>query len=36
MANELGEDTVLTAADHAYLAAVELLLDAYPDMRMGE
>jgi hypothetical protein len=36
MANELKEDTVLTETDRAYLAAREPLLDAYPEMRLGE
>ena len=36
MSDEVEEDTVLTEADRAYLAAVELLLDAYPEMRLGE
>ena len=36
MSDELEEDTVLTEADRAYLAAVEALLDAYPEMRLGE
>ncbi len=36
MNDEVEEDTVLTEADRAYLAAVELLLDAYPEMRLGE
>jgi hypothetical protein len=36
MSDEVGPDTVLTAADRVYLAAVELLLDAYPEMRLGE
>ncbi len=31
-----GTDTVLTEADRVYLAAVEPLLDAYPEMRLGE
>ena len=35
MSDEVGADTVLTEADRAYLAAVELLLDAYPEMRLG-
>lgn len=30
MSDEVGEDTLLTAADRAYLAAVEVLLDALP------
>jgi hypothetical protein len=33
---EIQEDTVLTEADWSYLAAVEPLLDVYPEMRMGE
>lgn len=33
---EVGEDTVLSAADRAHHAAVELLLDAYPEMRLGD
>jgi len=36
MNDDVGADTVLTEADRAYLAAVELLLDAYPEMRLGE
>lgn len=36
MSDEVKEDTVLTEVDRAYLAAVEALLDAYPEMRMGE
>ena len=36
MSDEVEEDSVLTEADRAYLSAVELLLDAYPEMRMGE
>ena len=36
MSDEVEERTVLTEADLAYLAAVELLLDAYPEMRLGE
>ncbi len=36
MSDEIAEDTVLTAVDRDYLTAVELLLDAYPEMRMGE
>ena len=36
MKDEVGEDGVLTEADRAYLTAVELLLDAYPEMRLGE
>ncbi len=36
MSEEVEEDTVLTEADRAYLTAVELLLDAYPEMRLGE
>ena len=36
MSDEVEEDTVLTEADRAYLTAVELLLDAYPEMRLGE
>ena len=35
MGDEIDEDTVLTEADRAYLTAVELLLDAYPEMRLG-
>ena len=35
MSDEVGEDTVLTEADRAYLAAVEALLDTYPEMRLG-
>jgi hypothetical protein len=34
--DELDEDTELTSTDRTYLAAVELLLDAYPEMRTGE
>jgi hypothetical protein len=36
MSDEVETDTVLTEADRAYLVAVELLLDAYPEMRMRE
>ena len=36
MSDEVEEDTVLSEADRAYLMAVELLLDAYPEMRIGE
>lgn len=36
MSDEVEEHTVLTEADRAYLMAVELLLDAYPEMRLGE
>jgi hypothetical protein len=36
MNDEVEVDTVLTEADREYLAAVELLLDAYPEMRLGE
>lgn len=36
MADEPGTDAVLSAADRAYLAAVEQLLDVYPEMRMGQ
>ena len=36
ISDEVEEDTVLTEADRAYLAAVEPLLDAYPEMRLGE
>ena len=36
MSDEVGADTVLTEADRAYLTALELLLDAYPEMRLGE
>lgn len=36
MSDEVGEDTVLTAADRTHLAAVEPLFDAYPEMRLGE
>lgn len=36
MSDEVEEDTVLTEVDRAYLGAVELLLDAYPEMRLGE
>ena len=36
MNDEVGSDTVLTEADRAYLMAVEQLLDAYPEMRLGE
>jgi hypothetical protein len=34
--DEVEEDTVLTEADGAYLAAVELLLDTYREIRRGE
>jgi len=36
MSDEVDEATVLTEADRAYLAALELRLDMYPEMRMGE
>jgi hypothetical protein len=36
MRDEVGADTVLTPADRIYLAAVELLLDAYPEMETAE
>ena len=36
MTEEVGADTVLTGADRVYLAAVEQILDAYPEMRLGE
>ena len=36
VSEEVGSDTVLTEADRAYLMAVEQLLDAYPEMRLGE
>ena len=36
MSDEVGEDTVLTDADRAYLTAVEALLDPYPETRIGE
>ena len=36
MSDEVEEDTMLTEADRAYLIAVELLLDTYPEMRLGE
>ena len=36
MSDEVEKHTVLTEADRAYLAAVELLLDTYPEMRLGE
>ena len=36
MAREVEEDTVLTEVDRAYLVALEPLLDAYPEMRLGE
>jgi hypothetical protein len=36
MCEEVEADTVLTPADRTYLSAVELLLDAYPEMETGE
>jgi hypothetical protein len=36
MSDGVEEGTVLTAADRSYLAAVEPLLDAYPEIRLGE
>ena len=36
MGDGVEQHTVLTEADRAYLTAVELLLDAYPEMRLGE
>jgi hypothetical protein len=36
MSDEVEGDTVLNEADRAYLAAAEPLLDAYPEMRLGE
>jgi len=36
MENEVGEDTVLTEADRAYLMALEGLLDMYPELRAAE
>ncbi len=36
MRDEGGEGTALTPADRTYLAAVELLLNAYPEMEVGE
>ena len=36
MSEEVGEDAVLTEADRVYPPAVELLLDARPEMRRGE
>ena len=36
MSDEVEKHTVLTEADRAYLTAVELLLDAYPEMRLSE
>lgn len=36
MSAEVEAGTVLTEADRAYLAAVELLLGTYPEMRVGE
>ncbi len=36
MSDEVGTETMLSEADRAYLTAVEPLLDAYPEMRMGE
>ncbi len=36
MSGEVEEDTVLTEADRVYLAAVEPLLDAYPELRLSE
>jgi hypothetical protein len=34
--DEVGECIELTPADRTYLAAVELLLGAYPEMEVGE
>ncbi len=36
MSAEVGEGTVLTDVDRTYLVAVDPLLDAYPEMRLGE
>jgi hypothetical protein len=36
MSDELGTGRMLTGADRAYLEAVELLLDTYTEMRLGE
>jgi hypothetical protein len=36
MSDEVEEDTVVSEADRAYLAAVGLLLDTYPEMRLRE
>jgi hypothetical protein len=36
MNDEVREGTVVTGADRAYLAAAELLLDAYPEVRLSE
>lgn len=36
MSEEVGIDTVLTDEDRAYLTALELRLDMYPEMRLGE
>jgi len=33
---EIGDEAPLTDADQAYLMALELQLDMYPEMRMGE
>jgi len=34
MSEEVGADTALTEADRVYLAAVEPVLDMYPEMRL--
>jgi hypothetical protein len=36
MSDEVKAASALTEADRTYLTAVELLLDAYPEMRAGE
>ena len=36
MSDDVEEDTVLAEEDRAYLAAVEPLLDSYPEMRVRE
>ena len=36
MSDEVKADSGLTEADRVYLSAVELLLDAYPEMQLGE
>ncbi len=36
MSDEVEEDTMLTETDRTYLTSLELLLDAYPEMRLSE
>ena len=36
MSHEVEADSALTEADRTYLTAVELLLDSYPEMRLGK